>query len=87
MSTHYIKTASGSAANEEHLAAVRETVSKVIADVRVRGDEAVREYSEQFDGWSPTDFRLSPEEIDKIVASVPDQAIADIKELMIERQI
>jgi sulfopropanediol 3-dehydrogenase len=79
MSTHYIKTASGSAANEEHLAAVRETVSKVIADVRVRGDEAVREYSEQFDGWSPTDFRLSPEEIDKIVASVPDQAIADIK--------
>lgn len=58
---------------------VRETVSAVIADVRERGDEAVREYSEKFDNWSPSSFRLSAEDIDRIVATVPSQAIDDIK--------
>lgn len=34
------------------------TVADIIADVRERGDEAVRNYSEKFDGWSPKSFRL-----------------------------
>ncbi|MDJ0396801.1 histidinol dehydrogenase, partial [Rhodococcus sp. G-MC3] len=59
--------------------AVAATVSGVIADIRSRGDDAVREYSEKFDKWSPETFRLSEEEIDRIVASVPGQVIDDIK--------
>jgi sulfopropanediol 3-dehydrogenase len=59
--------------------AVRDTVAGIIADVRARGDVAVREYSEKFDNWSPERFRLSEEEIEKIVATVPEQAIADIR--------
>jgi sulfopropanediol 3-dehydrogenase len=59
--------------------AVRDTVAGIIADVRARGDVAVREYSEKFDNWSPERFRLSDEEIEKIVATVPEQAIADIR--------
>ncbi|MFG2256215.1 histidinol dehydrogenase [Streptomyces mirabilis] len=58
---------------------VRETVAGVIGDVRERGDAAVRAYSEKFDRWSPDAFRLSAEEIEKIVASVPRQAIDDIR--------
>jgi sulfopropanediol 3-dehydrogenase len=58
---------------------VRETVATVIADVRERGDEAVREYSEKFDNWSPESFLLSPEDIDRIVATVPAQALDDIR--------
>ncbi|MFK0284739.1 histidinol dehydrogenase [Streptomyces sp. NPDC090499] len=57
---------------------VRETVSGVIADIRERGDAAVRAYSEKFDKWSPDSFRLSTEEVEKIVASVPRQVIDDI---------
>ena len=61
--------------------AVAEVVATVLEDVRTRGDAAVREYSEKFDGWSPDSFRLSEEEIEKIVASLPAQVIADIREV------
>jgi sulfopropanediol 3-dehydrogenase len=60
-------------------ASVRETVTGVIEDIRQRGDEAVREYSLKFDGWSPDSFRLSPEEIEKIIADVPKEVIDDIR--------
>lgn len=58
--------------------AVVETVGRVIADIRERGDDAVREYSEKFDGWAPERFRLNQEEIDRIVATVPQQVQDDI---------
>ncbi|HYR89978.1 MAG TPA: histidinol dehydrogenase [Terriglobia bacterium] len=57
---------------------VQETVARIIADVRKRGDAAVRELSDRFDSWSPSDFRLSKSEIDSLVASVPLETIEDI---------
>lgn len=54
------------------------TVEGIITDIRQRGDLAVREYSEKFDNWSPESFRLSPEQIEQIIAEVPQQAIDDI---------
>ena len=36
---------------------VRDAVAAIIADVRARGDVAVRECSERFDRWSPPSFR------------------------------
>jgi sulfopropanediol 3-dehydrogenase len=74
-----LKASQPASADEARHQAVRETVTDVIADVRERGDAAVREYSERFDGWSPDSFLLDGEEIEKIVASVPEQAIEDIK--------
>jgi sulfopropanediol 3-dehydrogenase len=70
-----LPTAESDAAN----AKVQETVATIIADIRHRGDAAVRELSERFDGWSPSDFRLSQREIDSIVASVPHETIEDIR--------
>ena len=58
---------------------VAETVAGVIKAVRTDGDEAVRRYSAQFDSWSPPSFRLSPEEIDRIVGTVPDRVLDDIR--------
>jgi sulfopropanediol 3-dehydrogenase len=58
---------------------VGDAVGQIITDVRARGDAAVREASEQFDRWSPPSFRLTPEEIDRIVASVPGQVRDDIR--------
>jgi sulfopropanediol 3-dehydrogenase len=77
--TTYLKTGSTAAEESERLKGVREIVTGVIADIRERGDVAVREYSEKFDNWSPESFLLDPEQIEKIVATVPEQAIADIK--------
>jgi sulfopropanediol 3-dehydrogenase len=77
MST-YLKSAPATEQDAAQSRSVQETVKTIIADIRERGDDAVREYSEKFDGWSPHEFRLDDEAVEKIVATVPDQAIADI---------
>lgn len=76
---HHLKSPATTGEDDSRLSGVPETVSAVIADVRERGDAAVREYSEKFDNWSPDSFMLSAEEIDRIVSSFPDQALADIR--------
>jgi sulfopropanediol 3-dehydrogenase len=76
-----LKSAQPATQDDARLAAVRATVARVIADIRASGDEAVREYSRKFDGWSPDSFRLDEEQIDKIVAGVPAQVIADIRDV------
>ena len=58
---------------------VAATVRDVLTEVRTRGDEAVRQYSEKFDSWSPESFRLSQAQIAGIVDGVPDQVIRDIE--------
>jgi len=75
----YLKEAVPAELVARDLAGVRETVAAVIADIRERGDTAVRACSEKFDRWSPASFRLSPSEIDEIIARVPEQAIEDIE--------
>ena len=56
---------------------VRRTVEDILADVRKRGDAAVREYSEKFDKWTPK--KLSKADIDGIMAKVAPETISDIK--------
>ncbi|MHB9757093.1 histidinol dehydrogenase [Streptomyces sp. BYX5S] len=58
---------------------VADRVRAILDDIRERGDEAVRQYSEKFDDWSPESFRLSSEEIERIVAGVPEQVLDDIR--------
>jgi sulfopropanediol 3-dehydrogenase len=79
MSKTYLKEAIPPARVAIDLAAVRATVTSVIADIRARGDEAVREYSTKFDSWSPAEFRLPAARVEDIVASLPDQVIEDIR--------
>jgi histidinol dehydrogenase len=56
-------------------------VRGVISDIRANGDQSVRAYSEKFDKWSPASFRLSQDEIEEIIASVPQQILDDIKQV------
>ncbi len=60
-------------------AQVRATVENILNDVSKRGDEAVREYSEKFDKWSPENFQLSEAEIQNCLDQVGDKAIEDIR--------
>ncbi|MDP9778586.1 sulfopropanediol 3-dehydrogenase [Nakamurella flavida] len=77
MASQHLKQASPTAPSSVG-SGVADTVSGVIADIRTRGDVAVREYSEKFDRWSPENFRLSAEDIERIVATVPEAVITDI---------
>jgi histidinol dehydrogenase len=56
-------------------------VRGVINNIRANGDQSVRAYSEKFDKWSPSSFRLSQDDIDKIISSVPQQILDDIKQV------
>src|SRR5215207_9687659 len=75
----HIKTAALAGQQEEADAKTRATVEAIIADVKARGDAAVRDLSQRFDNWSPASFRLSEDEIRALVARVSPQAIDDIK--------
>jgi sulfopropanediol 3-dehydrogenase len=75
----YLKKAVGIAETDAADAKVRATVERIIADVKLRGDAAVRELSEKFDGWTPSKFRLSTDEINSLVATVTPETIDDIK--------
>lgn len=60
-------------------ASIGETAARIIDDVRHRGDAAVREWSERLDDWSPDRFSLHPDEVQRLVADVPDEVIADLR--------
>jgi histidinol dehydrogenase len=53
-------------------AALHDVVAGVIADVRSRGDDALRIYEERFDGVVLDDFRVSQQEISDAADSVSD---------------
>jgi len=57
---------------------VIETVAAVLDDIRANGDAAVRKYSEQFDKWAPGSFRLSDDQVAKIVSDLPTTVVEDL---------
>ncbi|NLW49320.1 MAG: histidinol dehydrogenase [Candidatus Brocadiaceae bacterium] len=65
---------------------VEETVRRILADVRARGDEALIEGIERFDGCrlEPGELRVRPEEIEGAVARSP-AALVDALTLAAER--
>lgn len=75
----YLKRGKDQAARAEDDAKVRETVHNIIADIRSRGDDAVREYSRKFDNWDPIDFRLSRADIEKARKLLSAREIEDIQ--------
>lgn len=77
----YLKSRADAAATTTSNTDVPTTVKNVIDDIRLNGDKAVRKYSETFDRWSPSSFKLSQADIDKAIAAVPEQTIKDIKEV------
>lgn len=62
--------------NEEQL----KTVRQVIADVRERGDAAIRLYSEKWDGFAPVKLRVTDEEIKEAVQGFDEQLYKDLTE-------
>jgi len=74
-----VKSGQPAAVKAENSLQVRQTVEKILADIGARGEQAVREYSAQFDKWSPRAFRLTSSEIEDCVRALPSQTIADIK--------
>lgn len=78
MAIRHLKTGMDAAQAAENQAQVTATVTKLIADIRERGDDAVREYSQKFDGWAPESFFLDEASIARCVDAVSQQDKDDI---------
>jgi sulfopropanediol 3-dehydrogenase len=74
--TEYVKKAPPKAAAD--LARVHDTVAGIIADVRARGLDAVRQYSRTFDGWDPPSFKVAPEEIERAKAAIAPNVLSSL---------
>lgn len=62
--------------NEEQL----RTVRNVLQDVREKGDEAVRKYTDMWDGVKLDSFRVTQQEIDEAVENFDQQLKQDLEE-------
>jgi len=79
MPISHIKTARSEEARAEDDAKTRAIVEATLSDIEARGDAAVRELSEKFDGYSPASYRLSQTEIDALIAELSPRELEDIK--------
>lgn len=77
--TKYIKSGISQDEIKLHDTKVFESVRDIINDIIQNGDEAVLKYSKKFDNWAPKSFRLSEEQIEEVIKSIPEQTIEDIK--------
>jgi len=61
------------AAKREDSPDVDDVVAEIIADVRARGDDALLDYTERFDGIRPEPIAFTASEIAEAVAAVPNE--------------
>ncbi len=79
MAIEYLKRGKPEADRKDDDAQVRQVVETTLKDIETRGDVAVRELSEKFDGYTPENFKLSEADIETLLAKVSDRDMADIR--------
>ena len=79
MAITYLKKGKTDAAKAIDDAEVSEIVKNTLKAIEERGDEAVREFAEKFDNYTPESFKLSQSEIDSLIQQVSPQDLEDIK--------
>jgi len=79
MSITYLKRGKPEAERAEDDAKTRQIVEATLKDIEARGDTAVRELSEKFDGYTPDAFRLTQAQIDDLISQLSERELEDIK--------
>ena len=79
MTVTHLKQGKPASERAQDDAAVRATVEAALADIATRGDAAVRDMAEKFDGYSPDSYRLSQTQIDALIAKLTPRELEDIK--------
>jgi histidinol dehydrogenase len=64
---------------ESGLSDVAKTVSTVLSDVRIKGDAALREYTQKFDKVELADFEVSEEEFKKAFSCIDPELLNHLK--------
>ena len=66
--------------SEQDVNNVLDTVSEILANVREKGDEAVKSYTEKFDGVLIDDLKVSSQEIDEAYDTLDDSLLDALKQ-------
>lgn len=74
-----LKNSKPEAEKAEDDAKVRAVVESTLKDIETRGDAAVRDLSQKFDGYTPDSFRLTQSEIEAAMQKVSTRDMDDIK--------
>lgn len=75
----WLKTSMAQSDKDDADLKVRTTVETLLADIKARGDVAVREMSIRFDGWDRSDYRLTDAEIRDCMSQLSARNIEDIR--------
>ena len=79
MTVEFLKKSKPEAEKAEEDLKVRQVVEATLADIEKRGDAAIHELSQKFDGYAPQQFRLSQSEIEAAMNKVSARDMEDIK--------
>ena len=79
MTIKYIKKSIEDEIKKQDDVKTQKIVEETLKLIEENGDKAVRELSEKFDGYSPKSFKLSEEEINKLINDVDKDDLSDIK--------
>ena len=75
----WLKCSGGLATRESADRELRESVERILADIVLRGDDAVRDLSVRFDKWDRESYRLSEDEIASCLDQLSVQNLKDIE--------
>ncbi len=75
----WLKTSMAQSDKDDADLKVRTTVETLLADIKARGDVAVREMSVRFDGWDRSDYRLTDAEIRDCMSQLSARNLEDIQ--------
>jgi sulfopropanediol 3-dehydrogenase len=78
MAITYLKRGKPLASRSEDDDKVRLSVEAILKDIEARGDAAVRDLSQKFDAYAPQAFRLTPSQIEALIARVSTRDMEDI---------
>jgi len=79
MGIEHLKKSKPEAERIEDDSKVRTVVESTLKDIETRGDAAVRDLSQKFDGYAPEAFRLSEAEIEAAMRKVSPRDLDDIR--------
>ena len=75
MAIKFIKKGMAAEESATNQAKTRQIVEGILSDIEKRGDQSVREFSSKFDNWNPESFKLSENQIEKIISKVSKKTI------------
>ena len=79
MTIKYLKTSKPNNERSEEDTRVRSVVEAALSDIENRGDAAIHDLSRKFDNFSASNYRLSLEQINKLISEVSSRDMEDIK--------